>query len=173
MQINAQKGFSLIEMMIVIAIIAVVLAVASPTLYKYSQNTNLKEATRMLADDISYWRQMAISENARYRIAFNPAANSYTVQRENPANSGTYVNLSALGILANDTKSPESVSGSIIIMGSPNPPGFTGGVAYITFQPRGTMSAGSIWLQHTSRLSTATITTNLTGRVNVAYDLKY
>lgn len=173
MRLKADKGFTLVEMMIVIAIIAIVIAIASPSFYKYRQNTNLKEATRELTADIAYWRQTTVAENRRYRIVFNQTANNYTIQRENPANSGTYVNLSTIDTTVNDTKSPSSISSSILIMGSPNPPSFTGGNAYITFQPRGTMSAGSVWLQHSSRLSTSTITTNLMGRINVTYDLKY
>ncbi len=165
---KTNKGFSLIELIIVMAIIGIVLAIASPSFYKYRQNTALKEATRELAGDISLYRQTAIAQNVRYRINFNPSGSiydSYTVQIESPANSGNYVNVS--------TKSPSSVNSSIIIMGDTNSPSFTGGVAYITCQPRGTMSAGTIWLQHLSRLSTSTITTNLMGKVNVTYDLKY
>ena len=165
---KTNKGFSLIELIIVIAIIGIVLAIASPSFYKYRQNTNLKEATRELAGDISLYRQTAIAQNVRYRINFNPSGNiydSYTIQVESPANSGTYVDVS--------TKSPTSVSSSIIIMGDASSPSFTGGVPYITIQPRGTMGAGTVWLQHLDRQSTSTITTNLMGRVNVTYDLKY
>ncbi|NTW06903.1 MAG: prepilin-type N-terminal cleavage/methylation domain-containing protein [Syntrophaceae bacterium] len=162
---KTNKGFSLVELIIVIAIIGIVLAIASPSFYKYRQNTNLKEATRELAGDITLYRQTAIAQNVRYRIVFNQLTNSYTIQIESPANSGTYVDVL--------TKSPASVSSSVIIMGGANFPSFTGGVAYITIQPRGTMSAGTVWLQHTGRLSTSTITTNLMGKVNVTYDLKY
>ena len=171
-KMKTNKGFSLIELMIVIAIIGIVIAIASPSFYKYRQNTNLKEATRDLAGDISYWKQTAVAENARYRMVFNQAANTYTIQKENPANSGAYVNLSTIDATVNDTKSPGSISSSVIIMGAPNDPSFTGGVAYINFQLRGTMSAGKVWLQHISRLSTSTINTNLMGKVNVTYDLK-
>lgn len=165
MQLKTEKGFSLIEMIIVFAIIAVVAGIASPSFYKYRQNTNLKEATRELAADISYLKQSAVAENVHYRMIFNQAGNTYTIRKESPANSGTYVDQS--------TKSPADISTAIIIMGSPNDPSFTGGVPYITFQPRGTMSAGKVTLQHTSRLSTSTITTNLMGRVNVTYNLQY
>jgi prepilin-type N-terminal cleavage/methylation domain-containing protein len=165
LRLTTEKGFTLIEVIIVFAIMAIVLGIAVPSLYQYRQNTNLKEATRELSADISYCRQTAVAENIRHRIVFNQSANTYTIQKENPVNSGNYVALS--------TKSPGSVSSSVIIMGSPNEPSFTGGVAYITFQPRGTMSAGTVWLQHTTRLSTSTITTNLMGRVNVAYNLQY
>ncbi|MEN6375791.1 MAG: GspH/FimT family pseudopilin [Smithella sp.] len=162
---KSNKGFSLVEMIIVMAIIGIVLAIASPSFYKYRQNTNLKEAARDLAGDISFWRQTSIAENVRYRIVFDQPSNNYTIRRESPANSGTYVDVS--------TKSPASVNSAIIIMGGASAPSFTSGVAYITIQPRGTMSAGTVWLQHTNRLSTSTITTNLMGKVNVTYDLKY
>lgn len=165
MRLKTKSGFTLLELIIVIAIIAIVTGIAVPSLYKYRQNTNLKEATRELSSEITYWKQTSVAENVRYRIEFNQTANTYTIKRESPANSGTYVNVS--------TKSPGSVSDSIIIMGSPNDPSFSGGVAYITIQPRGTMSAGSVWLQHTARLSTSTITTNLMGRVSVTYDIRY
>jgi len=168
LQLKTDKGFSLIEVMIVVAIIAVVLAMAGPSFNEYRQNTNLKEATRELAGDISLWRQAAIAENARYRLLFNQGGNTYTVQIENPANFGTYVNLSAVNPSINDTKSPGSFSSAIVITSA----NFTSGQAFITFQPRGTMSAGTVWLQHSGRLSTSTITTNLLGRVNVAYDIK-
>jgi prepilin-type N-terminal cleavage/methylation domain-containing protein len=162
---KTSKGFSLVELIIVLTIIGVVLAMAAPSFYKYRQNTNLKEATRSLSADISLYRQTSISQNVRYRIVFNQSANTYTIQRENPANSGTYVNVTA--------KSPALVSSPVIIMGGASSPSFSGGVAYITIQPRGTMSAGTVWLQHTGRLSTSTITTNLMGKVSVTYDLKY
>jgi len=162
---KTNKGFSLVELIIVIAIIGIVMAIASPSFYKYRQNTNLKEATRNLSGDISLYRQTAIAQNVRYRIVFNQPANTYTIQRENPANSGTYVNVTA--------KSPALVSSSVTIMGGANSPSFSGGTAYVTIQPRGTMSAGTVSLLHTGRLSTSTITTNLMGKVNVAYDLKY
>lgn len=164
-------GFSLIELLIVMAIAGVVLAVATPNYLKYRDNANLKEAANQIAGEIAFWRQSAIAENVRYRIVFNQSANSYTIQRENPANSGIYVNLSAINASVTDTRNLADVSNSISIMGS-NPPNFSGGVAFITIQPRGTMSGGTVWLQHTTRLSTSTITTNLMGRVNVAYNLK-
>jgi len=168
---KTSKGFSLVELIIVLTIIGIVLAMAAPSFYKYRQNTNLKEATRNLADDISLYRQTSISQNVRYRIVFNQPANTYTIQRENPANSGTYVNVTA--------KSPALVSSPVIIMGGASSPSFSGGVAYITIQPRGTMnectgvSGCTVTLQHTGRLSTSTITTNLMGKVSVTYDLKY
>ena len=168
MQLKHNKGFSLVEILIVVAIIAVVLSVAAPSFMSYRQNTSLKEATRDLAGDITLWRQSAIAENVRYRMVFDQGANNYRIQIESPANSSTYVNLSTVNPSVNDTKSPGSFSNAILITGA----SFSGGQAFITFQPRGTMSAGTVGLQHSARLSTSTITTNLLGRVNVSFDIK-
>lgn len=163
-KIKQAKGFSLIELIIVIAILGIVSAIAAPNFNKYRQNTNLKEAARDLASDISLYRQRAVAENIHYQIVFNQAANNYTVQRETTSGSGAYADL-----VPAVTKSPSAISGGSVIISDlthlPN--------QWVTFEPRGTMSAGSLTLQHTIRLSTATITTYFTGRVgNVAYILK-
>jgi len=68
-----------------------------------------------------------------------------------------------------DIKTVGAGNANIVISGTPS---FSGGVPNVTLNPRGTSGAGSLMLQHTKRLSTATITTNLMGRVKVEYVLK-
>ena len=161
-KIKQAKGFSLIELIIVIAVLGIVSAIAAPNFNKYRQNTNLREAARDLSSDISFWRQRAVADNVRYRITFNQAANNYTVQRETISGSGAYADL-----VPAVTKSPRNISAQITIFNITFPS------AQITIQPRGTMDLGSVTLQHTIRLSTATIRTYFTGRVvNVTYNLQ-
>ena len=162
MKIKSSRGFTLIEVIIVLAIVAIAASVAAPYLYSFRQNTNLKEAARDISSDISSFKQRAVSENRSYRINFNAAANNYTIWNESVLNSNSFDNLIT-------TETVGAGNANIVISGTPN---FTGGVTYVTFYPRGTSGAGSLTLQHTKRLSTATITTNLMGRVNVQYVLK-
>ena len=164
MKIKSSRGFTIIEMMIILAIIGVILTVAAPNFNAYRQNTNLKEAARDISSDISLYKQRAVAENRRYRINFSAAANTYTIQQETVVNNtgtGNYVDLI--------TKTVGAGNANIVISGTPS---FSGGVTYVTFNPRGTSGAGSLMLQHTIRLSTATITTNLMGRARVDYVLK-
>jgi len=157
-RLKAASGFSLIELIIVIALIGILLAIAAPNFSIYRDNTNLKEAARDISSDIAFYKQKSIAENLSYKIVFNASLNTYTISQETSSSSGTYT------VLTTKAVSPGNVL--IVIYGTPS---YSDG---IIIQPRGTMTSGSLVLQHTRRLSTATINTYTTGRVNVQYSLK-
>ena len=116
MKIKSSKGFTIIEMMIVIAIIGVILTVAAPNFNAYRQNTNLKEAARDISSDISLYRQRAVTENRGYKITFSAAANTYTIQQETVTNgvrTGNYVALI--------TQTVGAGNANIVISGTPSP----------------------------------------------------
>jgi len=160
-KISANSGFTLIEMIVVVMLLGVFAAVATPSFITYQQKANLREAARDLASDIALYRQRAVSENRRYRILFDQPGNSYTVQREILNNPGNYE-----ALVPAVTKRPYDISSAVIISADPAPSS-SGGVPNITIQPRGTMGAGSVKLQHTVSLLEKTITTNIMGRVHV------
>ena len=161
MKIRKSSGFGLIELIVVMAILGVVFAVALPTFTKYRDNANLREAARDISSDIQFYKQHAISENVRYRITFNSGTNNYVIQKESVLNLDDFSNVA--------TKQVGAGNSVISILGTPS---FSGGVPTITFAPRGTSTMGSLSLQHTKRLSTATITANLMGRTHVDYVFK-
>lgn len=138
------KGFSLVEMLVVIALFAVMLTIAVSLLTSYRQNTNLREAAGALAEDIKLAKQRAVAENVNYTITFNQVNNSYRIQ------GGTY----------DVTKSPGDFGNGIFIYYQ----NFGGGV--INFQTRGTCSAGTITLKNGIN-STVDIVINLMGRVKI------
>ncbi len=161
MKIKNNTGFSLIELVVVIAIISILLAIAVPNFIRWRDNSNLREQARNISSDILLNKQRAAAENVRYRITFNSGTNDYVIQRESVLNANDFAaDVSAVTKLVN----PENTA--ITILGTPS---FSGGVPAITLEPRGTSTAGSLVLQHTRRLSTATITANIMGRINVQY----
>jgi type IV fimbrial biogenesis protein FimT len=87
-RIKAQKGFSVVELMIVIAIIGVGLIIGIPTYNTTIKPTaRLNGAGRQLYSDVQFARLQAIKDNVRCGIAFS-AGPTYTVFIDNsPANS--------------------------------------------------------------------------------------
>ncbi|MEW5803540.1 MAG: GspH/FimT family pseudopilin [bacterium] len=71
-----EKGFTLIELMIVIVIIGSMMALAVPKIGKSLQKMRLRSASRKLAAVLRYTRQTAISRKKEYAVTFD--GHSYT-----------------------------------------------------------------------------------------------
>lgn len=63
-----QRGFSLMEMLIGIAIIALLLKIAAPSYRTWMQNTQIRSAAHAISDGINSARGMAISRNVAVQI---------------------------------------------------------------------------------------------------------
>ncbi len=157
-----QKGFSLVELLVTIGIIAVVAAIAIPQLQGYATNSRLKSAARDIMGDIFLCKERAIAENRMYRIAFNiDPANTYTIEQCNSTGSSC-----TAGYIVIQAKTPTTFGNDIRITNAA-----FGANSTIDFQTRGTTESGNIVLTN-GRNSTATITTNITGRTSVQFNLQ-
>jgi len=150
---STQKGFTLVEAIIVIFIISIVTAIAIPQFQKMATNANLRAAARDLVADFSSLKQRAMSENMAYKITFNDAEdiNNYAIQQK----EGATIQI----------KTPALFGGIRIFSAS------FGRGKTINFHTRGTASAGHVVLVD-ERNSTATITVNFAGRIHVRFEFK-
>jgi len=73
------SGLTLIEMMIVIALMGILLALAAPNIGLFTSGYKLRGAAREAATDLQYARLLAIKENRDFRVTFD--SNSYQVVR--------------------------------------------------------------------------------------------
>lgn len=84
---RGQKGFSLIELIIAIAVFAIISTVAIPSFVHQSNESKLRDAISMLKGDLENARSRAMRENASVAVLFN--GNGYTIFIDNGSGGGT------------------------------------------------------------------------------------
>lgn len=64
------RGFTLVEMMIVVAVLAILAAIAAPNLKTYMAQRRVSGAARQVMTDLMGARMEAASQNNRFRVFF-------------------------------------------------------------------------------------------------------
>lgn len=82
-------GFTLIEMVVVIAIIAISLSMAVPNLMLWFDNLSVKAAARDLYSAMQEARMMAVEQNASTAIVFDTSNSSYYICSD-PGDDGNW-----------------------------------------------------------------------------------
>jgi type IV fimbrial biogenesis protein FimT len=138
-----QGGFTLIEMLVVIGIMAITVAIAVPAFSAWRESTALQSATETLMAHLKQARLMAVSGNRTVRVVF--ASDSYTVDAGG----------------ANEQLHPLSQYSDALEFAEVT---FSGNK--LTFGSRGTANFGHVIIQNDDG-TTRKITVNILGR---AYD---
>ena len=148
---GGNRGLTVTELIITLALIAIVGAIAMPSFNRMTVNGNLRSSARDVQGRIAYLKERAMADNTRYTLTFDKANNCY---RSSDMEADEWRYASSFGPSIQIT----SVS--------------FGGVSTVAFETRGTLAqAGHIVLAN-SRGSTATITCNLSGRTYVQFQMK-
>ena len=79
------KGFTLIEVVIVLAIMGILIAIAFPSFIQWQKNAQYKAAARQLSGVLMEARSRAIATNLEHEIAFDLDENIYMLRMGNLA----------------------------------------------------------------------------------------
>ena len=154
-----KRGFTLIEVVIVLVLLAIVAAIALPSFQRLVVNSPLKTAARDLMGEIALQKERAIAESRQYRLVLDVNGGSYDIQQ--CQNTGSTCGSWSSVLVKNLNRYANDIS-------------FDSGSTTVTnyvFQTRGTVTNGTIVLRN-NRNSTATIRINIAGRTNVQFNLQ-
>lgn len=84
-----QSAFSLIELMIILAIIGILAAVTAPNILGMLPRMRLKNAVNRIVTDIQLARMKSIATGKEYRLNFDISSESYSIEEGNRSSSST------------------------------------------------------------------------------------
>lgn len=154
-------GLTLLEILITIAILAIVAGIAYPSFQRLAINNYLKTATRDLAADIAALKERSLAEYRIHRLVINVGNGSYTM--DECTNTGAVCN----GWNQIGQKSLVNTATGLAFTGATN-------TTTLRFEPRGTLNPadiGTIVIGNQLN-STGTLTLNITGRSRVQFNLQ-
>ena len=67
-----KRGFTLVEVIVVMAVLAIMLAISAPSLIDWRQNAKIKEVARDILSGLRQARSMAVTENQNIEVKINP-----------------------------------------------------------------------------------------------------
>jgi type IV fimbrial biogenesis protein FimT len=80
-------GFSLIEVMVIVAIVAILAAIAAPTFGEYTANTRIRAAAEAFQSDVVLTRNEALKRNQPVTLTYNIGSGVSTVTTTDPCPS--------------------------------------------------------------------------------------
>lgn len=85
--INARKtqGFTLIELMIIIALLAIIISIAVPNFTQFIRNNNVQAKADELNSFLHYARAQAIAKRKPYEVVFNNVGTQITLNQKGQA----------------------------------------------------------------------------------------
>ena len=160
-----QRGFTVIEMMVVVAIVGIVLMIAVPNFQVWLTNQNLREDTVQIEGNLQLARMAAINRSAPVTVRFNaPAPNQFTVFVDDGNGGGTARNLTRDGaeiLILQGALNPDIVFSLVDFGGQP-------GVLFNGRGFRGLPNGGNSFVNiQNTQGKTMMIAVTLVGDVNV------
>ena len=147
--IDSPKGFTIIELIIVVAIIGILAGIAIPNFAQWRQNLQYRTVARSAVSLLKQAKNLAITTNLEQQVVFDPAAQGFGIKTGDRANSANFT-----GAVTKWTALPSTVKMSPLTT--------------IQFSPNGTApSSGTVQVQDSLGTARYFITVTPVSRITV------
>lgn len=153
MKLHPEKGFTLIELMIVIALMAILAAIAFPNFREFMVQRRLNGAARQVMSDLMHARMQAVSQNNRFSVTF-PSNHVYIILDDD--NNNGIADAGEATQTRNIQTDDENAYFDVTLNSTASP---------ITFFPRGNASTGTVTV--TNSAGSKNVSIAITGRVMI------
>ena len=76
---KSKSGFTMVEILVVIAIFAILSAIAIPNYFSYRPLHRARGAARQLFTELHYAKMKAVSENKKFQIQYDASNDTYSI----------------------------------------------------------------------------------------------
>ncbi|MFA5700245.1 MAG: GspH/FimT family pseudopilin [Desulfuromonas sp.] len=159
-----QAGFTLMELLVAIAILAIAAAIAIPGIMNWVPNYKLKGAARDVYSVMQKARSIAVKSNRNAAIIFFPDTDKYQLYEWV---SGAWVENGEPIALGNGIKFGHGNATAAVPGGAFPPNNVSYADARVVFNPRGTGSAGYVYLDHQENTTTYAIGSLTSGSIRI------
>lgn len=143
--IYRERGFTLPELLLTIAVMGTLMVLAIPSLTRWLSATGLNSVAREVAAELQLARIKAISQNTNFRIRFDPARDTYQIEKYI---AGRWESVDA----------PKTLPRGIRLVRTSVDP---------VFQPTGTVQAGTTIILENTQGRTKKVTVSFAGRIKI------
>lgn len=183
---SSEDGFSLMEIMLVFAIIAILSSISMPAMRGFAASRRLTTSAHAIADTLAFARDMAITERTTHLVVFDVSSNRYWL-----ASSETFDTQNPTASAGRTASSTTSTGGQVMvsrtggIMGIPQPLNqgvtiaalvtthngvtqqITSGADYVYFSPTSTSVDTIVYLRNIRGSVRAIVVEGSTGRASI------
>jgi type IV fimbrial biogenesis protein FimT len=160
---HRQAGFTMVELMIVIVVIAILSAIAVPNIISWLPNYRLKAAARDLVSNMQKARMQAVKENknivTRFDAGINPGFYYFDTNNDNAYTPGEYkIDLSTYGsgVDYGTGNAASNWNGDVCVPANS-----------ITFNSRGSSNNGTVYIQNQNNDISYAITARSSGSIKL------
>lgn len=183
---SSEDGFSLMEIMLVFAIIAILSSISMPAMRGFAASRRLTTSAHAIADTLAFARDMAITERTTHLVVFDVSSNRYWL-----ASSETFDTQNPIASAGRTASPTTSTGGQVMvsrtggIMGIPQPLNqgvtiaalvtthngitqqITSGANYVYFSPTSTSVDTIVYLRNVKGTVLAVVVEASTGRASI------